>query len=147
MDVMTPTQRRKAMQSNRGRTKPEIAFASAIWRLGYRYLTSEGYRKRFGHRLPGNPDMILLGLQVAIFVDGCFWHGCNRCHDFDASCSSAWQTKIQKNRDRDARNRQKLRRLGWRVWRVWEHDLQKKSRFDKSIARFHRRLMELAEAC
>lgn len=146
-DVMTPRQRRKAMKSNRGRTRPEKAFASALWRLGYRYLTSDGYRKRFGFRLPGNPDVILLGIQVVIFVDGCFWHGCTRCHDFRASCSSAWQAKIDGNRARDARNRQKLRRMGWRVWRVWEHDLRKKSTFEKSVARFRRRLQELTNVC
>ena len=126
-DCMQPEQRRKAMQSNRGRTGPERAFAASLWREGFRYLTSDGYRTLHGTRFPGQPDLIFTRMCVVIFVDGCFWHGCSRCHDFAADCNLAWQRKIEANRKRDHRVTMQLRRAGWRVIRIWEHGLRKAS--------------------
>lgn len=141
-DVMTPEQRQKAMRSNRGRTGPELKLASALWRKGHRYLTSDGYRRRFGRSLLGNPDMVFLGKRVAIFIDGCFWHGCTRCHDFQKDCNDWWQDKIEANVARDRRQRSKLRKLGWRVWRVWEHDLRRNGDLEKIVIRLDRMLNE-----
>jgi DNA mismatch endonuclease (patch repair protein) len=135
MDTMSPSQRYLAMVHNRGRTKPERAFASALWQLGFRYLTSDGYRARFMTRFPGNPDIIFLGLRTLVFMDGCFWHGCRRCHDFEADCDANWQDKIETNRKRDRRVRARLRRQGWTVIRVWEHELRCKERFATTVSR------------
>ncbi len=142
-DVMTPGQRKKAMRSNRGRTGPERKLASALWRKGHRYMTSDGYRQRFGRSLLGNPDMIFTGKRVVVFVDGCFWHGCARCHNFEKDCNDWWQGKIESNKVRDRRQRRKLRRLGWHVWRVWEHDLRRARRFEKIVVRLDRMLSNL----
>jgi DNA mismatch endonuclease, patch repair protein len=135
MDTMTPSQRYLAMAHNRGRTKPERAFASALWKLGFRFLTADGYRSRFKSRFLGNGDMIFSRLRAVIFVDGCFWHGCRRCHDIQAECDAAWQEKIDTNRKRDRRVRTQLKRDGWNVIRVWEHDLRRKERFARSVSR------------
>src|ERR1051325_478297 len=102
MDVMTKSQRRKAMQGNRGRTGPERKLASALWRVGFRYLTATGYRTRFGERLIGSPDLVFSGMRSVIFVDGCFWHGCVRCHNFERDLNRWWLEKIRGNVERDA---------------------------------------------
>lgn len=143
MDVLSPEQRLRAMRANRGRTNPERKLASALWRLGYRYVTSDGFRRRYHRRLIGNPDIIFVGMKVAIFVDGCFWHGCNRCHDFEKNCNQWWLEKISTTRERDSATRRSLRRLGWRVWRIWEHDVRRPERFANCVQRFHNRLSRL----
>ena len=134
-DVMTPEQRHKAMRSNRGRTGPERMLASALWTRGYRFLTTDGYQSRFGQALVGHPDIIFTRIRVAIFVDGCFWHGCKRCHDFEKDCNQWWRKKIATTRERDRRNRRRLRKLGWRVCRVWEHDLRRKAKYERTLDR------------
>lgn len=140
MDVMTPTQRLKAMRSNRGRTKPEIALARVLWRHGFRYYTAEGYRNRTGIRLIGNPDIVFPTKRVLIFVDGCFWHGCNRCHNFARDCSFYWQDKIRSNVLRDRRVTRRLRRAGWTVIRVREHELRPMKKMDARMSRIVERL-------
>jgi DNA mismatch endonuclease (patch repair protein) len=86
--------------------------------------------------------MVFLGKRVAIFIDGCFWHGCTRCHDFQKDCNDWWQDKIEANVARDRRQRSKLRKLGWRVWRVWEHDLRRNGDLEKIVIRLDRMLNE-----
>jgi DNA mismatch endonuclease (patch repair protein) len=135
MDVMTPTQRLKAMRSNRGRTGPERALAKALWSKGFRYYTCDGYRSRTGIRLVGNPDIIFPTKRVVIFVDGCFWHGCQRCHDFAHDCNTYWREKIERNVARDQRYTRKLRRAGWKVIRVREHDIVAKPKLSPVVAR------------
>lgn len=84
--------------------------------------------------------MILLGSRTVIFVDGCFWHGCLRCHDFQKDCNAYWLQKILTNRARDARIRRTLRRNGWQVIRIWEHDLRRKDQFARTVSRIERKL-------
>ncbi|MFN0107296.1 MAG: very short patch repair endonuclease [Blastocatellia bacterium] len=74
--------------------------------------------------LPGKPDIVFRRSKVAIFVDGCFWHGCQKHLRMPASNQDYWKNKIEKNVRRDRRNRSKLREIGWKVVRVWEHDLK-----------------------
>lgn len=140
MDVMTPEQRCKAMRSNRGRTGPERAFAALLWRRGFRYLTADGYRKKCGKRFLGQPDLIFTRRKIVLFVDGCFWHGCRQCHDFRRDCNASWQAKIRGNVLRDRRNVRMLTAQGWRVVRVWEHDIRKKSRLLAAVRRVSRRI-------
>jgi DNA mismatch endonuclease (patch repair protein) len=139
-DAMTPSQRRKAMQSNRGRTRPERRVAAALWQTGLRYLTADGYRARTGRRFPGNPDLILVGRRCVVFVDGCFWHGCARCHDFERDLNTWWRAKIEGNVARDRRVRVRLRREGWAVLVVHEHDLKTPERFARTIQRLMSRI-------
>ena len=134
-DAMTPSQRRKAMQANRGRTVPERRVASAIWRCGFRYLSADGYRARARRRFPGNPDLIFVGRRCVVFVDGCFWHGCRKCHDFERDLSEWWQAKITGNVARDRRVRAGLRREGWTVLIVREHELSTNIRFERAVQR------------
>ena len=73
--------------------------------------------------LPGKPDVVFPRAMVAVFIDGDFWHG-YRFPNWRDQVSEFWQTKIEINRRRDQRNFRKLRRLGWRVVRVWQHQVE-----------------------
>lgn len=74
--------------------------------------------------LPGRPDIVFSSARVIVFVDGDFWHG-YRYPAWTRRLSPYWHQKIQRNRLRDRRNFAKLRRAGWRVIRVWEHEVKK----------------------
>jgi len=72
----------------------------------------------------GRPDFLFLARKLVIFVDGCFWHGCKKCGHVPLRNSKFWRTKIEQNHRRDRRIRRSLRRQGFRVVRVWEHELR-----------------------
>jgi DNA mismatch endonuclease Vsr len=128
---MRPEVRRRAMRSNRGRTRPERALARGLWHRGLRYVTSDGYKRRFGKRLAGTPDLVFLGSRTAVFLDGCFWHGCVECARIPEA--SAWTTKIARNRIRDSAVREALTVEGWRVMRIPEHAVRTKARLAATV--------------
>ena len=68
--------------------------------------------------LSGKPGLV----QVAVFVDGCFWHGCPEHASWHKSNAELWREKIEANRSRDADTDRSLSELGWRVIRIWEHE-------------------------
>ena len=74
--------------------------------------------------LPGRPDFAFPKLRVVIFVDGCFWHGCPRHGTQPRTNARFWREKIARNRQRDREVTRELRRRGWRVVRIWEHELR-----------------------
>lgn len=74
--------------------------------------------------LPGTPDIVFEDEKLAIFLDGCFWHGCPKCYRRPKSSQKYWDEKLQKNIKRDIRVRAKLRRMGWHVYKFWEHSLE-----------------------
>jgi DNA mismatch endonuclease, patch repair protein len=84
-----------------------------------------GWRRK--QKLLGNPDFIFRRKRACIFVDGCFWHGCPKCYRRPGSNRKYWDEKVQKNRARDRDVNRKLRKLGWRVLRIWEHELTLKN--------------------
>jgi DNA mismatch endonuclease (patch repair protein) len=88
--------------------------------------------------LPGKPDFAFTMQKVAIFVDGCFWHGCPKCYTRPKSNRAFWDKKREDNMARDRRVNRQLRRQGWRVFRIWQHSLQKSPR--TCIARICRAL-------
>lgn len=96
-------------------TAPEIALRRALHRRGLRFRI---------HRtdLPGRPDIALARLRLAIFVDGCFWHGCPEHAVAPKNNAAWWAEKIGTNRARDLRKDAELRRIGWDVIHVWEHE-------------------------
>lgn len=135
MDVMTRTQRRKAMVNNRGRTTPERAFASALWRRGLRYLTHRGYKDTYGETLQGQPDIVFPRKRAVVFVDGCFWHGCRECGKHLGLTDQAWKDKIETNKARDIRVAAQLREAGWMVFRIPEHDISTKATLSETADR------------
>jgi DNA mismatch endonuclease (patch repair protein) len=74
--------------------------------------------------LPGKPDIVFTKAKVAVFIDGDFWHG-YRFPAWEHKVSEFWRKKISKNRDRDKKNSNKLRKMGWRVIRIWKHEIDK----------------------
>ncbi len=120
VDVHTPDQRSYNMSKIRGKnTKPEITLRKKLWKLGYRYrLHKKG--------LPGSPDIVFSKYKSVIFVHGCYWHrhGC-KYTTTPATRSEFWESKFQKNIERDLRNIQNLTNSGWRVMVVWECEIKK----------------------
>lgn len=116
MDILTKKQRSYCMSQIRGKnTKPEILLRKMLWAIGKR-----GYRKHVS--LPGRPDIYYPRYKVAIFYDGCFWHGCPKCKLAPNSNKDFWQNKIIDNQERDRRNRLKLKREGITIIRIWGHE-------------------------
>lgn len=74
-------------------------------------------------KLPGKPDFLFAAARVVLFIDGCYWHGCPTCGHVPSVNRPYWAAKIERNRQRDRRNNRKLRSAGYRVLRVWEHEL------------------------
>ncbi|BBY28185.1 hypothetical protein GCM10023114_58680 [Mycolicibacterium sediminis] len=107
------------MQSNKSRdTKPELALRSAVHRLGLRYRVA-------AKPLPGlrrTADLVFPRARVAVFLDGCFWHGCPEHHTVSASNAKFWRDKVEGNRARDRNTDERLAEAGWVSVRVWEHE-------------------------
>lgn len=97
-------------------TKPEETLRKALWARGARY--------RIHARLPGTPDLAFPGVRVAVFVDGCFWHGCPEHYSRPVTNRSFWVAKLDRNLARDRKVDEALRSLGWRVVRIWEHEIR-----------------------
>lgn len=110
------------MQSNRRRdTKPELAVRSELHRRGFRYRVDHPIRIE-GER-PIRPDVVFVKARVAVFVDGCFWHGCPEHGTLPKETNrSYWVEKIRQNRARDERHQQLLESNGWIVIRSWTHE-------------------------
>lgn len=95
--------------------------------------------------LPGQPDLVIEDLGLVIFLDGCFYHSCPQHGRVPESNRDYWEAKLDRTRRRDARTRRQLRREGWSVWRLWEHDLRR-SRERRTIKRLERRFRKLLDA-
>ena len=118
VDRMTKGQRSHTMSRIRGRdTGPEVILRREMWRQGTR-----GYRTHL-KGVPGSPDIAFLGPKVAVFVDGCFWHRCPKCYKPPSSNVEFWRSKAERNVERDRRADSALAAAGWRVLRVWEHEI------------------------
>ena len=93
-----------------------------------KYLFSKGFRfRKNDKRYPGRPDIVLPKYKTIIFVHGCFWHCHAGCPDFvlPKSNHDYWKEKLERNRNRDCENIEKLRNSGWRVIVVWECEIRK----------------------
>lgn len=107
------------MQSNRGRdTKPELALRSAVHALGLRYRVAA----RPLPNLRRTADLIFPTERVAVFLDGCFWHGCPDHHTVSATNSQFWADKVNANMERDHDTDRRLQEAGWVSIRIWEHE-------------------------
>ena len=120
-DVVDKETRSRMMSGIRGKdTKPEL--------IVRRFLHRAGLRFRLHAKLPGKPDLVLPKHRAAVFVHGCFWHrheGC-RYATTPANNAAAWQEKFAANVRRDAKVRQQLEELGWRVLVIWSCELDER---------------------
>jgi len=118
-DKLTRRDRSALMSRVRTRdTGPELSFRKAIHKKGYRYRL---------HRsdLPGKPDVVFVARRKVIFIHGCFWHGHSDCRKGKRPVTNVdfWNCKIEKNRERDARNQEALIGLGWSSFVLWECEI------------------------
>jgi DNA mismatch endonuclease (patch repair protein) len=121
MDIVDTKTRSRMMSRIRAKdTKPEMIARRYFWRQGLRY-------RLHVKELPGRPDIVFPKHRAIVEVRGCFWHGHQGCAKFRMPKSSRtfWRNKIIRNRQRDATNIARLRRLGWRVYVVWECQVSK----------------------
>lgn len=117
-DIMSREKRSALMSRIRGKdTKPEVLVRSMLHRRGFRF------RKHYRH-LPGKPDIVFVSHKVAVFIEGDFWHG-YRFPIWKHKLTPFWRNKIESNRNRDRKVASRLRRMGWHLIRVWEHDIKK----------------------
>lgn len=124
MDKLTKEQRHRCMSAIKGKgTKPEL--------LVRKFLFSRGFRYRLNYpRLPGHPDIVLRKYRTVIFVNGCFWHGHQGCKYYTLPKTNIefWKNKIERNRNRDLADRQKIVSMGWHCITIWECQLKPKVR-------------------
>lgn len=106
-----------ALIRSRGNKATEIRLAGILRAAGI-----TGWRRHVP--IPGNPDFIFRKARIAVFVDGCFWHGCRWHCRMPKSRRNFWNPKIARNRQRDRVVALLLRKRGWRVVRLWEHSLK-----------------------
>jgi DNA mismatch endonuclease (patch repair protein) len=115
-DTFSPKQRSDVMSRIRSdNTTPEKTVRSFLYLHGFRFRLHQ-------KNLPGKPDIVLKRYKTAIFVHGCFWHQCPLCKSGRLPKSNLlyWETKMQKNKERDYKNSEALGKLGWQVLVVWE---------------------------
>ncbi len=107
------------MQGNRRRdTSPELAVRRLVHASGMRYRVD--YALPFDRRRKA--DLAFTRQRIAVFIDGCFWHGCQQHYAAPKSHSDYWRGKVEGNRRRDADTNRRLAEAGWLVLRYWEHD-------------------------
>jgi DNA mismatch endonuclease (patch repair protein) len=107
------------MRSNKSRdTKPELALRSAVHALGLRYRVAA---KPLAE-LRRTADLVFPRARVAVFLDGCFWHGCPQHHTVASANAKFWADKVAGNRARDRDTDDRLAEAGWVSVRIWEHE-------------------------
>ena len=104
----------------RGNKDTELAFIKILRRFHI-----VGWRRN--QRLVGKPDFVFRKARVAVFVDGCFWHGCPRHSRHAVKSGPYWQNKLTRNQARDQVVTRTLQRQGWQVLRIWEHELARRN--------------------
>lgn len=112
-------------------TKPEIIVRSIVHRLGFRF-------RKHKTDLPGKPDIVLARHRKVIFVHGCFWHGHKRCKKSlrPQSHKKFWAEKLNKNIERDKRNKRKLESMGWDVLIVWSCEIMNVDKIRNKLIEF-----------
>lgn len=119
-DVFTKAKRSEVMSRIRsqGNLKTELRLMAIFRACGI-----IGWRRN--QPLCGRPDFVFRQERLAVFVDGCFWHGCPRCYRRPDTNRKYWDAKVRRNRERDRQVKLRLAKAGWKVLRVWEHDLKR----------------------
>jgi DNA mismatch endonuclease (patch repair protein) len=120
-DVFTKAKRSEVMSRirSRGNKDTEVALAKL-----FRRHKITGWRR--DKKIFGKPDFVFLNKKLAVFVDGCFWHGCLKHSKPPRSNQTYWRAKMIRNKTRDYSVSRILRKKGWRVLRIWEHELSPK---------------------
>ncbi len=120
MDTVSKQKRSEIMSLVKSKdSKIETLFRKELWKAGFRYHKNSG--KYFG-----KPDIVLPKYKKAIFVDSCFWHGCKKHCRIPTARKKYWTEKITRNIARDKEVSKYYKKQGWKIFRIWEHDLKNK---------------------
>jgi DNA mismatch endonuclease (patch repair protein) len=128
-DVFSRKKRSEVMSSIKGKGNKDTELA--MIKILRKYHIS-GWRRNMP--VLGKPDFIFPKQKIALFVDGCFWHGCPKHFKIPQNNRSFWENKIQTNRDRDIYVNKELRKTQWKVVRVWEHEILDSEKVAKLIS-------------
>lgn len=131
-DVFTSGKRSLVMAAIRSRGNKDTEVALALLLRRHKIT---GWRRHMS--LFGRPDFVFPKLRLAIFVDGCFWHGCPQHGTKPKNNAEFWMNKLASNQARDRLVTRTLRGRGWRVVRVWEHELRRKNEA-RLVIKLHR---------
>jgi len=135
-DVHTKAVRSYNMSRIRSKdTRPEIAVRKAIFAQGFRFRLHD-------IKLPGKPDIVLKKYNIVIFINGCFWHGHESCKYFVVPKTRPewWIQKINRNKELDAINAEKIKNIGWKVITIHECEI-KGDKFDQAIKNLVARIL------
>jgi len=117
MDTLSKEQRSYCMSRIRSKwTKPELKV--------HNYLKGHKIKHKMHPSLNGSPDILLTESNTAIFIHGCFWHKCRKCYKEPKSRKDYWLPKIEKNVKKDKNNKELLRKEGYKVIIIWEHQMK-----------------------
>jgi DNA mismatch endonuclease (patch repair protein) len=129
VDTVSKKKRSEIMSAVRSKnTKIEIKFRKVLKKAGYKF------RKNVSNYF-GKPDIVLSKLKAVIFIDSCFWHGCKRHCRLPSSKRKYWVPKIKRNKERDNKVKKYYKKIGWKIIRFWEHDLNDVIDLQKKIKR------------
>lgn len=130
----SPVIKTRMERQRRRDTKPELELRRELWRRGLRYRVDRAPIKGLSRR---RADLVFRRARVAVFVDGCFWHGCSEHGTLPKANAAWWRAKIEANRARDADTDRVLAESGWRSLRVWEHEDPQRaaSRVERAVRR------------
>ena len=119
MDTFSKTERSRIMSrvKSSGNRSTEAAFVALMKERGIK-----GWRRN--QPVFGKPDFVFRKARIAVFIDGCFWHACPKHCRMPASNRDYWERKIGRNAERDKKVSRELRRQGWTVARIWEHEIK-----------------------
>ena len=132
MDIWSKEKRSQVMSNIRSKnTKPELLVRSQLHIAGYRFRIHQ-------KDLPGKPDIVLPKYKAVVFVHGCFWHLHSGCRDGTVPKTRAdyWKNKLLRNKERDKEHMRTLQKLGWRVLRLWECEVEKET--DKVLEKLNK---------
>jgi DNA mismatch endonuclease (patch repair protein) len=98
------------------------------------WLKRHKIRHKMHPDMIGNPDILLTGSKTVVFINGCFWHKCPRCYRQPKSNQDYWIAKIAKNVSRDKKNYKLLKKIGYKLIKIWTHELKHESWQKKLLA-------------
>ncbi|MHB1697540.1 MAG: very short patch repair endonuclease [bacterium] len=127
-DNISKSKRSEIMRAVKDRdSEIETAFRKALWHKGFRYRKNS--TKYFA-----KPDIMLKKHKTVIFIDSCFWHGCKAHCRMPETSQEYWVGKIKRNRERDQEVNNYYKKLGWNLFRVWEHEISNKIGIEKKLS-------------
>ena len=138
-DVFTQKKRSEIMSRISSKhTSPEISVRKALYKLGFRHSLHD-------KKLPGKPDIVIKQAKTAIFVNGCFWHqhkGCKR-QSVPKSNLKYWKRKLRTNIEKQKEDIRKLKKLGWKIFIVWECEAKKEVVLFKKVNKIYEKIKSI----